>query len=153
MSQTSPTDTKTQRGADHGTLRIALECEIPSDPSFVNPLTVRTVKFLVDEGLVEPAVHEKVQLCLIEALRNAIVHGNRGDASKKVQLRVFVDKGEWGFFIEDEGQGFDPKVILYPADEETLWGSSGRGLPIMRHYMDRVEYFSGGSAVLLARKR
>jgi serine/threonine-protein kinase RsbW len=132
---------------------VILEREIPSDAALVTPAVVRTVEVLFGEEIVPPGSREKVQLCLVEALRNAVSHGNRSDFSKKVRLRVFATPREWGFLVEDEGEGFDPNAVPDPSGEDLLWNESGRGLHILRHYMDRVEFFSGGSALLLAKER
>ncbi|MEM7233906.1 MAG: ATP-binding protein [Planctomycetota bacterium] len=132
---------------------MILEKEIPGDTAFVAPLTVRTVDFLVRRGLIEEDSRERMQLCLTEALRNAVLHGNRGEFSKRVVLRVFTTSKEWGMLIEDEGDGFDWEAVPDPLESEGVWGESGRGLRILRHYMDRVEHYAGGTAVLLTASR
>lgn len=128
------------------------EREIPSDQALVPPLVLRAMEFLSAESLVLPKDECKVGLCLEEALQNAVLHGNKEDFKKKVRIAVFMSDEEWGVIISDEGKGFDPKKVRDPLEGESLWGESGRGLYLMSHYMDRHEYFNGGSTVVMARK-
>jgi serine/threonine-protein kinase RsbW len=129
-----------------------LDREIPSDPALVPPLVLRVMEFLSKESLVLPKDECKIGLCLEEALQNAVLHGNRKDFKKKVKLSIFMSDEEWGIIISDEGKGFDPAMVRDPLQGESLWGESGRGLYLMSHYMDRLEYFNGGSTVVMARK-
>lgn len=142
-----------EKTPDLRTRRVVLEKEIPSDPTLVTPVVLRVANRLLAEGVILPECQEKVQLCLTEAVKNAVVHGNHGDFSRKIRLSVFVDDAEWGVLVEDEGSGFDPETVPDPAGDDLLWGESGRGLSIMRHYMDRVEHYAGGRALLMVRKR
>lgn len=132
--------------------RVILEKEIPGDPAFVTPLIVSAVDALLREKVIDAAAREKVQLCLSEALKNAVLHGCRGEFEKRVRLWAFAAEAAWGFLIEDDGEGFDPAKVPNPAEGDGLWGVSGRGLHIMKHCMDRVEHFAGGSALLLVRR-
>lgn len=128
---------------------VVVDRVIPSDSALVTPLVVRTVDFLIEEGVIHAESEQKIQLCLMEGLRNAVVHGNGSDFSKQVRLRVFAGDDELGVLIENEGEGFDPTVALDSPPEDTVWEESGRGLHILAHYMDRLEYYSGGRALLL----
>lgn len=96
-----------------------------------------------------------IRLACHEALSNALYHGNGGDAQKAVDVRFRID--EHGFFIriEDEGAGFDPAAVPDPRLPETLERATGRGLLLMRHYMDRVWFPTehGGRVVLMARAK
>jgi serine/threonine-protein kinase RsbW len=134
-------------------MRVVLEKVIPSDAALITPLILRTVAFLLRERLIEPELQEKMQICLVEALRNAVTHGNRNDFSKRVRLRVLLDDVDWGLLVEDQGAGFDPAGVFKADEADSLWGERGRGILIMRHYMDCLEYYSGGRALLLTRKR
>lgn len=132
--------------------QVVFEREIPSDPALVQPLVVRVTDFLSKESLVLPRDECKIGLCLEEALQNAVLHGNKKDFKKKVKISIFMNDVEWGIIISDEGEGFDPANVKNPIQGESLWGESGRGLYLMGHYMDRLEYFNRGSTVVIARK-
>lgn len=88
-------------------------------------------------------------IVLTEAVANAINHGNRGDASKRV--RLLVECGEEGIHcvVEDEGEGFDPDAIADPVAPENLLSEGGRGMFIIRALTRelRVEKIEGGTRV------
>lgn len=126
------------------------ERDIPSDSSLATALVVRTVEFLRNEHILLLEDEAKIGLCLEEALQNAVVHGNKNDFKKKVQLRIFLGEKEWGILVSDEGLGFDLEKVRDPLQSEGLWGESGRGLYLISHYMDRAEYFNGGNTLLMA---
>jgi len=93
-------------------------------------------------GFDEDAVHW-VGVAVRECVINAIKHGNKHDASK----RVFVEFGtvfnngvnELGIRIRDQGQGFDPDSLANPLDPENLLKASGRGIFLIRNFMDEVQ--------------
>ena len=88
-----------------------------------------------------------------EALQNAVQHGNGNAFGKMVSLKLFAGQDGWGFVIRDEGSGFDPNSLVQPASDEGLLRESGRGVGLMSHYMDKVEYFENGSVVFLTKNR
>jgi serine/threonine-protein kinase RsbW len=92
-------------------------------------------------GLDEDAVHW-VGVAIRECVINAIKHGNRNDATK----RVFVEfeaapaatPPELTIRVRDEGEGFDPEAIANPLDPENILKSSGRGIFLIRNFMEDV---------------
>jgi serine/threonine-protein kinase RsbW len=94
-----------------------------------------------------------VRLALDEALANALKHGNRGDPAKCVRLCWRVTPECVLAKVEDEGEGFDPAAVPDPRDPENLERSCGRGLLLMRHYMDEVRYHGRGNRVTLGKRR
>ena len=91
-------------------------------------------------------------LAVREATINAIKHGNGGDPRKK--LNVVFEFGDDGLSIavRDKGRGFDPNMVLDPTLPENLLQTSGRGLLLMKAFVDRVEVHGGngkGAEVLL----
>lgn len=95
----------------------------------------------------------ELEIALREALANAVRHGNRGDAAKRVLVRAYCDPGK-GFVIavRDEGTGFDPSKVPDPRDEDRLQLSHGRGIFLMRELMDHMEHRKGGREVVLYKK-
>jgi serine/threonine-protein kinase RsbW len=95
-----------------------------------------------DVGLDEDSQHW-VSVSIRECVINAIKHGNRNDASK----RVFVEfatatLGSWSELtirVRDQGEGFDPEEIADPLAPENLLKGSGRGIFLIRSFMDDVE--------------
>jgi serine/threonine-protein kinase RsbW len=91
----------------------------------------------------------QVELALHEALHNAVVHGNRRNPEKWVHVRCACDAGLGvSIVIRDEGLGFDPGRIDEVATHRGLV-LRGRGLLIMRSYMDLVWFEKGGTEVHL----
>ncbi len=71
-----------------------------------------------------------------EALVNAVVHGNRYSANKAVHFVMSRVGGSLHIMIEDEGRGFDPEEQADPLANENLLNQSGRGIMIIRAFMD-----------------
>jgi serine/threonine-protein kinase RsbW len=94
-----------------------------------------------------------VRLALGEALVNAIKHGNRGDPAKQVRVSYVVLQTVVLTEVEDQGLGFDPKAVPDPRDPENLEQPSGRGLFLMRHYLDSVTHNGLGNRVILCKYR
>jgi len=93
-------------------------------------------------GFDEDSVHW-VGVAVRECVINAIKHGNKNDASKRVFVEfetVFNDGvNELGIRIRDQGQGFDPESLANPLDPENLLKASGRGIFLIRNFMDEVQ--------------
>jgi len=87
-----------------------------------------------------------------EAMVNAVVHGNRYSANKRVRLTIRKLTELIEIVIEDEGQGFDEQRQDDPLAEENLLAQSGRGLMIIRAFVDDVDIIktpTGGTRVAM----
>ncbi|MCH7722367.1 MAG: ATP-binding protein [Bacteroidetes bacterium] len=113
--------------------------EIESDPN--NLITVEEFVnyFCKDINLTDDQL-ANVLLAVTEATTNAIIHANKCDQSKMVTIDVKVNETKLVVKIKDEGEGFDPADIPDPTEPENLLNESGRGVYLMRVYMDNVEY-------------
>ena len=78
-------------------------------------------------------------LAVREAAINAIKHGNGMDPRKKVRVIFEFDQGGLSIAVQDRGAGFDPDRVVDPTLPENLLQTSGRGLLLMRAFVDRVE--------------
>lgn len=125
------------------------EREIPSDVALVTPLVVRLIDDLTAKGVIDNSSRMKVELCLDEAITNAVIHGNRSDFEKIVRVITWKNDRSWGVVIQDQGVGFQIEEVVDRPPEEDLWQESGRGIPLMNLYMDEVTYFDGGRTLLL----
>jgi len=99
-----------------------------------------------------PEEIEDVELVLQEALANAILHGNQSDPTKRVIVAGFCQcEADGGLLlvVRDEGVGFDPAQVPDPTSAKTIYSSHGRGIFLMRQFMDEVRFRSGGSEVEL----
>lgn len=88
-----------------------------------------------------------IKLALEEALMNAIKHGNRRDPDKRVHVEYSVDAKQVDISVTDQGRGFDPAEVPDPTADENLECPTGRGIMLMRAYMDHVEFNQSGNAV------
>jgi len=113
--------------------------EIESTPN--NLITVEEFVnyFSVELGLEQEKINGLL-LAVTEATTNAIIHGNKNNKLKMVRISVFVDRSVVTIKIKDEGKGFDPSIVPDPTDPENLLKDSGRGLYLMRVYMDGLTY-------------
>lgn len=93
-----------------------------------------------------------IRLALEEALANAIKHGNRLDPQKNVEVRFSVDSEKVQIIITDQGSGFDPSAVPDPTTDEHLEDPSGRGITLMRAYMDEVVYNSRGNEIRMLKR-
>lgn len=94
--------------------------------------------------------YARLMLTVSEAITNAIVHGNKLDPEKMVDVEVQKENDLLTFLISDEGDGFDPDNVKDPLLEENLLNTSGRGVFLMREYADEVEYLSNGTMLRLS---
>lgn len=94
-----------------------------------------------------------IKLALEEAMTNAVKHGNRNDPSKCVIVRYAVDDRRVVICIRDQGSGFMPSAVPDPTQPDRLMLPSGRGIMLMKAYMDEVEYRHDGTEVYLVKLR
>ena len=113
--------------------------EIKSDPANLIIVEEFVNHFTEDLNLSEDKKSDLL-LAITEATTNAIIHANKSDTSKKVNLNVAVSGDQIKISIKDEGKGFDPGKVPNPTDPENLMKDSGRGLYLMRIYMDELKY-------------
>lgn len=94
-----------------------------------------------------PDIHGNILISLTEAVTNAILHGNRGDCSKRVSISLRHLRDSLAIRVSDEGPGFDPKQVPDPTSPECLEKCGGRGLYLMQHLSDECRFSKGGSTV------
>ncbi|MEX0594135.1 MAG: ATP-binding protein [Balneolaceae bacterium] len=92
---------------------------------------------------------DRAKLALNEAASNAIVHGNREDPAKRVEILATIEPGTLRFDVRDEGDGFDPTAPPDPVRKENLLETGGRGLFLIREYCDKVSFGDHGRCVTL----
>ena len=93
-----------------------------------------------------------IHMALEEAMMNAVKHGNAGDPSKKVTVEYLITQEIFDATITDQGSGFVPDDVPDPRDEENLHKMSGRGILLIRAYMDVVEYNESGNQLHISKR-
>lgn len=86
---------------------------------------------------------------LSEAVTNAMIHGNKSNPDKKVFAEVWVTPQKLIFKVADEGKGFDYHNLPDPTKPENLNRTDGRGLYLVRHFMDNVFFRQSGSVIIM----
>ena len=89
-------------------------------------------------GFQEDDLH-KIAMSVRESMVNAVVHGNRYNARKKVHVAVSNSPGRFAIRITDQGAGFELEQLPDPLQEENLLRHSGRGIFLMKAFMDEVQ--------------
>lgn len=96
-----------------------------------------------------------IELTISESMINAIQHGNKADPTKKASLKISSNGNSIEIIVEDQGNGFAFDKIADPTDVANLLKPSGRGILIIRSFMDEVdlsECEGGGCRLRMVKK-
>lgn len=93
-----------------------------------------------------------IKLALEEAMTNAVKHGNCNDCNKGITVRYNVTPETVVIIVRDEGCGFEPDSVPDPTAPERIILPNGRGIMLMRAYMDEVCYRDSGREVYLMKR-
>lgn len=114
---------------------------------------LRKVEKLVDELSSEyninADVYGNILIAVLEAANNAILHGNKLDENKFVNIGVKIDEKRLKIRIDDEGTGFDYKNVPDPTAPENIENVNGRGIFLMEKLSDKIEFSRNGATVEL----
>lgn len=88
-----------------------------------------------------------ILISLTEAVNNAIIHGNKSDESKHVNIHVRQKENGIAFCVTDEGDGFNPSYVKDPTCEANIECCGGRGVYIMKALADDIIFDDNGSKV------
>jgi len=101
-------------------------------------------KFHLDDD-----IYGNIMIAVTEAVNNAIKHGNDNDKSKNVSLSLSLQNSMIQFIIKDEGKGFDYENLPDPTAPENIEKIGGRGIFLMKHLSDEVQFTENGKVVQL----
>ena len=114
---------------------------------------LRKVEKLVDEISAEyqisSDIYGNILIAALEAANNAILHGNKLDENKMVNIEIIKEEKSLKIQIEDEGNGFDYKNIPDPTAPENIENVNGRGIFLMEKLSDKIEFSKNGARVEL----
>lgn len=161
-----------------GMTRRSSQFVLENDPALVPPLVSQFREDLIEMGLCDLTGATRAGIALEEALLNAVYHGNlevsselraNGDeafhklarerreqapyAARRVRVTARLTPTSGTFVIMDEGPGFDVSKLPDPTHPDFLERPSGRGVLLMRTFMDAVEYNKTGNRVTLTKRR
>jgi serine/threonine-protein kinase RsbW len=124
---------------------------IASDLKAVRQVEGRLLKQVAGHGYSEAAVFA-IKLAVEEGLTNAIRHGNGGDRTKEVEIVFEVDDQCAVITITDQGTGFNPSTLPDPTADENLEKPGGRGIMLMRAYMDELTFNERGNQIRMVKR-
>lgn len=119
---------------------LSIRLEFTSAFDMLDVLQVVSDHACKQVGLDEDSVHW-VSVAVRESVANAIKHGNHNDSSKKVFVEFSGSANgvpELAIRVRDQGDGFDPDQVADPLAPENLLKGSGRGIFLIRSFMDEM---------------
>ena len=115
---------------------------------------IRMIESFIDNAKerfdLDDDIYGNIMIAVTEAVNNAIKHGNAGDKKKNVHLSLSLDDSLIKFIVKDEGGGFDYQNLPDPTAPENLEKVGGRGIFLMKHLSDQVEFKEHGRVVELS---
>lgn len=128
-------------------LVLAIDELVPSKIEAISPVVDGIMKLIHASGCA-PQEPFDVETALREALANAVIHGNHKDPEKMVRICCACqpDRGIL-IIVKDEGEGFDPATVSDPLVGQNLYADHGRGVFLINHLMDAVEYKVHGTEI------
>lgn len=115
---------------------------------------IRIVESFIDNAKerfhLDDDIYGNIMIAVTESVNNAIVHGNKGSSDKNVTLHLKVDDNTLKFTIKDQGEGFDYGNLPDPTSPENLDKPGGRGIFLMKHLCDEINFRDEGRSVELS---
>ena len=127
---------------------------LPSHIEAVGAAAIAATDFVQVCGIGEEAAFAIV-MAVREAVTNAMVHGNQEDETKSVEVIFKCLGNAVEIEVRDRGEGFDPTGVPDPTDPVNILKTSGRGIFLMRSFMDEIEWSArpeGGTTVRMVKK-
>jgi serine/threonine-protein kinase RsbW len=124
------------------------ELKIESD---ITNLTIveNAIDNLTNEIGINKDSYGKILIAVLEAVNNAIVHGNKSDLKKSVKVDFLIERKNLSVSVTDEGTGFKPEEVPDPTSPENIEEISGRGIFLMSKLADEIEFNRKGNNVIL----
>ena len=122
--------------------------KIPSDKLLVPKVSNDFLSFLHSNGVDECGAF---QIAFEEALTNAIIHGNKNDYNKNVNIYFYINDEMIKVIIEDEGDGFDyfSAMICLTESQDNIYRDSGRGIFLISLYTDDFYFEDNGRKIVI----
>lgn len=128
---------------------------MPSRIETVAAAAAAVAEFVGRSGVSDDAAYG-IDMAVREAVTNAVLHGNRQDENKTVDLVLRSSPDALEISVHDQGPGFNPEDVPDPTASENLLKTSGRGIFFMRTFMDEVDWLirpEGGTTVRMLKRR
>jgi serine/threonine-protein kinase RsbW len=129
------------------TSSMQFEVSLPADVRAISPV-VDWVMRLVSELELGAGKEFEIELAMREALANAVVHGCKGDPTKKVECFVSGARDQGiQVVVRDPGAGFNPASVPSPTEGANLTSDHGRGILLIKELMDEVKHEHNGTLI------
>lgn len=119
-------------------VKTLIDQKYPSTLESVDVAEAEILKASAEAGFDEDEQH-RIGMAVRECMVNAVVHGNRYNRNKQVQVIVTSGEGKFTIRILDQGEGFEVQEVPDPLHDNNLLRHSGRGLFLMGAFMDDVK--------------
>lgn len=117
---------------------------------------IRIVERAIDEATNEIGISQdnygKILVSTLEAVNNAILHGNKSNPQKVVDIEIAFKTNILKITVKDEGQGFNPEEVPDPTLPENIEELNGRGVYLMSRLSDKLKYSKKGNTVTMTFK-
>ena len=104
---------------------------------------------VTNEIRIAPDNYGKILVSAMEAVNNAIMHGNHADPEKIVDIVIGFKSNELKIRVTDQGSGFKPEAVPDPTKPENIEAINGRGVFLMSHLADKIKYNKKGNSVTM----
>lgn len=131
---------------------LEIERVLESDPKQCAVLVRELLEMLEDEQWTQDDMFA-IRMAVEEAVMNAIKHGNSEDRAKKVEVLIRVEPKRFYAKVSDEGGGFCPDDVPDPSEEANLEKTSGRGVKLIKTFVDECRYNACGNSVELVKRK
>ena len=121
---------------------------IPSNNIYIEAV-IDLIKYFLEENYNDQSIIDEEIASLTEAISNAIIHGNNLKKSKKVSIKVKLSEDKIVNQVEDSNPTYNNFLENYKYDEQNILDLSGRGLHIVKSYMDNVKVKKGDRGNIL----
>lgn len=115
---------------------------------------VRIIESFIDNAKekyqLDDDIYGNIMIAVTEAVNNAIKHGNKDNSAKNVFISLSLEDGMIKFKVQDEGTGFDYHHLPDPTAPENIAKPGGRGIFLMKHLSDEVDFKENGKVVELS---
>ena len=131
------------------------ELSLPSRIETVAAAAAAVAEFIGRFGVSDDAAFG-IDMAVREAVTNAVLHGNRQDENKTVDIVLKSSPDAVEISVHDQGPGFNPEDVPDPTANENILKTSGRGIFFMRTFMDEVDWLirpEGGTTVRMLKRR
>lgn len=137
-------------GVSSASRRLWCRLEIPSDLKRVEEVEETILSQCQRYSFTDRDLFA-LKLAIDEAFANAVKHGNHCDRDKHVRIKYRVTARRADVVVEDEGPGFNPSNLPDPTLDQHIESTHGRGILLMRAFMNNVVFSPSGNSVTLTK--